>query len=111
VIGGDPCATVCFHRTGLSFDLQSVATLNVLTPTREMMLRSQCLEPAWNHHPLRDELGFESRGDLVEWRRRSAPDLPFYNHVMKKRKSQARCANARRVNKAVDDASEDNESE
>eukprot|EP01047_Picozoa_sp_COSAG01_P065338 COSAG01_NODE_8808_length_2652_cov_1.687427_4_plen_178_part_00 len=97
---------------GLAFDVQSVATLNFLTPTREMMLRSECLEPAWNRHPLRDELGSESRGDLVAWKRESAPDLPFYNHIMKKRKSNdwlnARY-HAKRANSHIDDDSEDDE--
>jgi hypothetical protein len=98
---------------GLAFDLQSVATLHELKPTRKKMLQSECLEPSWHKHPLKFELGFKSRADLVEWRRRSAPDLPFYNHIMSKRieigvwrtnqQNYAKQANSRIDNDSEDD--------
>jgi hypothetical protein len=53
------------------------------------------------------------RADLVEWRRRSAPDLPFYNHIMSKRieigvwrtnqQNYAKQANSRIDNDSEDD--------
>jgi hypothetical protein len=99
---------------GLAFDLQSVATLHDLKPTRKKMLQSECLEPSWHKHPLKFELGFKSRADLVEWRRWSAPDLPFYNHIMSNRIETGVWRTnqqnyAKQANSRIDDDSEDDE--
>eukprot|EP01047_Picozoa_sp_COSAG01_P102348 COSAG01_NODE_31954_length_588_cov_12.869121_1_plen_33_part_01 len=32
--------------------------LNHLKPTRKKMLQPECLEPSWDKHPLKFELGF-----------------------------------------------------
>jgi hypothetical protein len=44
----------------------------------------------------------------LEWRRRSAPDLPFYNYIMSKRKRSDQ-QNAKQANSHIDDDSEDDE--
>eukprot|EP01047_Picozoa_sp_COSAG01_P024017 COSAG01_NODE_1470_length_10206_cov_12.111408_3_plen_86_part_00 len=82
--------------------------LNHLKPTRKKMLQPECLEPSWDKHPLKFELGFKSRADLVEWRRRSAPGLPFYNYIMSKRKRNDQ-QNAKKATSHIDDDSEDDE--
>jgi hypothetical protein len=50
---------------------------------------------------------------LVAWKRESAPDLPFYNFIMKQRKGgdKTNATRSKRVNRAIDDASEDDELE
>jgi hypothetical protein len=78
-------------------DLQRIATLHSLKPSVAKMKASECLEPSWRQHPRKDELGFAKRLDLVEWRRTNAPDLPFYNAIMTRRKQTLERETARRA--------------